>query len=84
MKVTMEEEAFEEGSPDFPFQIRTQEQKWENLDRTMLAVAALNCNAPESESSNRNSLDHEAQSMPLLFLQKKCSIAFCRRTPSYT
>lgn len=63
MKVTMEEEAFEEGSPGFPFQIHTQEQKWENSDRTMLAVAALNCNALESESSNRNSLDHEAQSI---------------------
>lgn len=28
----------------------------------MLAVAALNCNVTESESSNLNSLDHEAQS----------------------
>lgn len=62
MKVTMEEEAVEEGSPSFPFQIHTQEQKWENSARTMLAVAALNCNAPESESSTRSSLDHKAQS----------------------
>lgn len=71
MKVTMEEEAVEEGSPSFPFQIQTQEQKWENSARTMLAVAALNCNAPESDSSTRNSLDHKAQSTYHLSFYRK-------------